>query len=66
MTPGRHFPEKISSKAKPSISLLDLLVEESTCTQVEGEAPEPHMIQMCGYVWQCKPFPDSSKGDHLK
>lgn len=45
----KTFPEKMSNRMKPFISALDLLVGESTCPQVEGEAPEIHMTQLCVY-----------------
>lgn len=45
----KTFPEKMSTRGKPFISALDLLVGESTCPQVDGEAPEIHMTQLCVY-----------------
>ena len=45
MIPGREFLEEIGSKVKPFISPLDLLAGESTCPQVDLEAPEIYMTQ---------------------
>lgn len=45
----KSSPEKISNWVKPFISPLNLLVEKSTCPQVEEEAPEIYMAQLCVY-----------------
>lgn len=45
----KTVPEKMSNRVKPFISALDLLVGESTCPQVKGEAPEIHTTQLCVY-----------------
>lgn len=43
------IPRENDNRVKPFISALDLLVGESTCPQVEGEAPEIHMTPLCVY-----------------